>query len=263
MARPTKLYIHRIRRDEEPSYSAVSELRWMQAWQRQQRFQNVQEFSMAEDISLYESNPHTTFAQSMVTYAGFWNLQKCDLAGPFCLFSAVGSLPTTLQSLSLHPDYGPREIASSAFQRFSQLEFLTLAWSADDFPCNFVLDCTLDSLCTLDLSGTYDINVIPSCAPNCNIGACLPNISTFRGRVGSGEEGEYIACSLAVSKHLQELELVLVDPWDNTTYVEGLGLRGNPRLVIASTELLTELRTRLKEIGVSYRLFSFSDGKMM
>lgn len=216
---------------------------------------------MAEHIAFYESKPHTIFAQSMVTFAGFWDLQKCDLTGPFCLFSAVGTLPTTLQSLSLHPAYGPREFASSAFRRFSQLECLSLAWSADDFPCNFVLDCTLDSLCTLDLSGTLDI--ICSCAPNCNVGACMPNISTFRGRVGSGEEGEDIACSLVVSKHLQELELVLVDPWDNTTYVEGLSLRGNPRLVVASTELLNELHTKFKEIGVSYRLFSYSDNKMM
>ena len=153
-ARPTKLHVQRTRRDDEPNYSAVTELRWLQAWQRQQRFRNVQEFFMAKHIAFHESNPHTIFAQSMVTYAGFWNLHKCDLTGRFCLFSAVGTLPTTLRSLSLCPAYGPREFASSAFQRFAQLEFLNLAWSAGNFPCNFMLDCTLDSLCTLDLSGT-------------------------------------------------------------------------------------------------------------
>ena len=84
----------------------------------------------------------------------------------------------------------------------------------------------------------------------------MPNITTFRGRIEFDQEGEDIACSLAVSKHLQELELVLVDAWDNTTFVDGLFLRNSPRLAIASTELLTDLCVRLKEIGVSYKTLS-------
>lgn len=108
-------------------------LRWLQTCQRQQRFQNVQDFLMNERAPDRLSPPHTSFAQNLVTYAGFWNLLKCDLTGSFCLFSAVGTLPTTLQSLSLHCDNGPTEFTLSAFQRFTHFDFLRAKQSSQFF----------------------------------------------------------------------------------------------------------------------------------
>lgn len=97
--------------------------------------------------------------------------------------------------------------------------------------------------------------MICSCAPNYTIGTCLPNMSMFKARVGCGQGGKDIAYSLAMSNHLQELLVFLVDVWDNInpTSLDGLFLSGNPRLVVASTELLTELQLKMREICVGYK----------
>ena len=228
-------------------------------WQRQQRFQKVQEFVMEEDTPPEGVAPHTTFAQNMVTYAGLWNLQKCDLAGSFCQFSAVGTLPTTLRSLSLHPVYGPPELTSSAFQRFKQLESLSLSytWEVDDgqFYCGFTLNCTLNNLYTLDLLKCPDI--VCSCAPNHSIGACLPKVTKFKAKVECGQDGEDAACSLATLHRLQELHLLLVQSSDHSEGNKlqyGFVIGGDSRLVVASTQSLEDLNTRLKEMGVIIRV---------
>ena len=196
---------------------------------------------MREDTPPEEATPNTTtnFAQNMVTYAGLWNLQKCDLAGSFCLFSAVGTLPTSLRSLSLHPVYGPPELTSSAFQRYKQLESLCLSYACADqhsrSTCGFTLNCTLNSLHTLDLLGSPDI--ICSHAPNHDIIACLPKVTKFKAKVERGQHGEDAACSLAVRHHLQKVQILLLqssDLWEFRKLISADFLRGHPRFVVAS-----------------------------
>lgn len=99
--------------------------------------------------------------------------------------------------------------------------------------------------------------MICSCAPSYTIGTCMPNMRTFKARVGCGQGGQDIAYSLAMSNHLQQLLVFLVDVWDNInpTSINGMFLRGDPRLVVAGTDygLLKELQLKLKEIGVGYK----------
>ena len=193
-ARPTRLRIYRMRHDVDANDYTIKEMRWLQARQRQQRFQNIQEFFMKEEIAPdQEVKPYTTFAHNMVTYAGLWNLQKCELTGSFCLLSAVGTLPTTLQSLSLRAKAvgPPDEFALSAFLRFKKLESLTLAymyWTEEgETLCEFSLDCVIDNLCTVDLSQ----NANPICTFGLNhvlrryynLGACFPNVTKFSARL--------------------------------------------------------------------------------
>ena len=224
-ARPRRLRICRRRPNYQANNGAVNEMRWLQTWQRQGRFQQLQDFIVE---------------------------------GTFCLFSAVGTMPTTIRSLSLHAKVGPPEFALSAFQRIKKLELLNLAyhWADDDeqYHCVFMVDCVLDNLCTLHLLDSTDI--ICRCAPSCSIVACLPNVTTFKARVGCGHEGEDIACDIARLPCLQELCLLLVQPGSVLLGVDldyCVPLRGDFRLVVANTEPFLHLFSNLTEFGVSYR----------
>lgn len=80
----------------------------------------------------------------------------------------------------------------------------------------------------------------------------MPNLSTFKARFEQG--GADVACSLAISNHLQHLELYLADLESEDDTPNGVFLRSNPRLLVASSEPLTDLHIKLKEIGVGYEL---------
>ena len=58
-----------------------------------------------------------------------WNLQHCDLHGPFCFGLAVDNLPDTIQTLTLWPHSAPRSYFLDVFQRFSELQELSLGIS--------------------------------------------------------------------------------------------------------------------------------------
>lgn len=150
---------------------------------RQGCLQQVQNFVMKERITHFgEPKANTTFAQTMLMHANLWNLQKCDLYGSFCLNKAVGTLPTALKSLSLHALAGPLEFELSAFQRFKSLESLSLAYHWEDgsrqYRCDFILDCVLDNISTLDLSESDYLHC--SFAPRCTLVTCLPNLTSFK-----------------------------------------------------------------------------------
>ncbi|KAL3151028.1 hypothetical protein ABBQ38_012899 [Trebouxia sp. C0009 RCD-2024] len=67
-------------------------------------------------------------------------------------------------------------------QRFKSLESLSLAYHWEDgsrqYRCDFILDCVLDNISTLDLSESDYLHC--SFAPRCTLVTCLPNLTSFK-----------------------------------------------------------------------------------
>lgn len=254
----------------------IGEMRWLQTCQRQGQLELVRDFIMMEHFP-WRSEPKTftPFVQNMLTYAGLWNLLKCDLCGPFCLVTAVGTLPTTITSLSLHPFIGPR-FALSAFQRFKSLESLSLAYDLDEghspvspvyspvspmseydymgtleTRTTFTLDCILDHVHTLDLLGSDD----PLCgfARSYNLVLCLPNLTKLKARFSANMDGVDVACDAAALPCLQELFRVLAPP-DRGLYNADhhVLLNTDPKLVVASQVPIEQLYSKISQRNISY-----------
>ena len=213
---------------------------------------------MKERITYFsEPKVNTSFAQSMLTHAGLWNLQKCELYGSFCLFTAVGTLPITVKALSLHALAGPTDFLLSAFQRFTNLESLSLAyyWEEESaqFWCDFVLDCVLENLSTSDLLESGDM--VCGLAPRCTLVTCLPNLTKFKARFGEDKKGIRAACDAAALPCLQELRLLLAPPLtliEDRSVDHRVLLNGDPKLVVASTQPMKQLYWHLVQSNVSF-----------
>lgn len=252
---------------------------WLQTCKKQGQLELVRDFTMMEHFPFSsEPNTFTPFAQNMLTYAGLWNLQKCDLYGPFCLVTAVGTLPTTITSLSLHPLVGPY-FALSAFQRFKSLESLSLAYDLDEgysevsdrgseydldegssevSECDymgtveaytpFTLDCILDSVSELDL---FDLHC--GFAPSYNLVLCLPNLTKFKARFSANTDGVGAACDAVALPCLQELFLMLAPPgrglYSGDHHVV---IKADPKLVVASQVPIKQLYLMFTQRNISY-----------
>lgn len=282
-ARPSRLCIERNRYTAEyllhtdiAAYKdGIGEMRWLQTCKRQGQLELVRDFVMREQFPWPSElkTLYTPFAQNMLTYAGLWNLQKCDLHGPFCLVTAVGTLPTTITSLSLHPFIGP-PFALSAFHRFKSLESLSLAYDLDEgspsyspvspvpecdymglteISTSFTLDCILNSVHILDLLGSD--NLLCGFAPwaSYNLVQCLPNLTNLRARVNANMAGVDVACDAAALPCLQELFLVLGPSFRGLHIPDHhVLLNADPKLVVASQIPIKQLYSMFTQRNISY-----------
>ena len=194
--RPTTIQLHCLHPSSSVSDVVVRKIRWLQAWHKQGRLQQVTELDMDEKVPLTDRMQITQFSGSIITYAGLWNLQSCSLAGPFCIRLAADILPSSLQELSLRPQQGPVHLPLSAFQRFTHLQSLKLAYRAfykmgaaavqEDMlhPAIFVFNqCFMGSLRTLDLlslsHSSDDIDLRCCTTEDFSVDKCLPNLTSL------------------------------------------------------------------------------------
>ena len=280
--RPTTMRLHCIHSNITASDS-LSEIRWLQTWHKQGRLQQVQNLVLEETVPPKYNKRKSWFSQNVIICAGLWNLRSCSLNGPFCVESAVGLLPTSLQNLSLCPKSGPEDFCLSAFQRFTCLESLTLSWCTlsfdpqvglEQYPCSLWLDrCFMSNLHKLDcLSPTGSHGVGFTCLVVFSLQECLPNLNSLMLGIShcdleSEDEAIEFACDVAAWHGLQRLHLELdvdrlslLDTMMQADVVcpADLGitvtLKNNPDLAIIAKGSLDKLTQKLHTAGITYQV---------
>lgn len=118
-----------------PYDSAAELISRLQVWEERGGLQQLKHLLLHDFQENYgdkyqKDDPSFKFAEAVISLSMTWNLQTCELQGPFCLNSAVGKLPNSIQMLHMLPHAGPSETHLSDLSRFSALRELKLDISA-------------------------------------------------------------------------------------------------------------------------------------
>ena len=200
---------------------------WLQAWQLQGRLQNLQDVSWVEDSPDLHYN--SIFSYALLSYAALWNLHTCRLDGGFCFKAALCLLPTSLKHLALHPNVAQKALRLSKFERFTDLEHLTVGphWAPRDEMSFSVNNCLMTNLKCLDLAPGAAIAY--TLDADSDIAGCLPNLVKLRVR--TPQNSFELACRIIALPHLQMLYLLMSESSDEKNKFV---VRGKAQLVIAT-----------------------------
>ena len=186
---PQVLIIEPVGYNEEEPSIASSQLRCLQKMQRQQRLLEVNRlhaFDLRQLAVGIETACPSPILQGLLVLSGCWDLQQCDLTGPFLVEAAAALLPCDLVGLRLEPHTHLPTLNLSTFKRFSKLETLQLSFEgchALVSPVHVMLDCKLPMLEMLHLANE------PFCCVSGTIDTSLPSLTDLNVQVEASQQG--------------------------------------------------------------------------